>query len=153
MPALFTLKKKKKKGHKTMIEVLNTTAVTVESGQVVPFALTAVKGGCAERHRAGSAQITLTKPGRYLVTYSGNVAVPTGGTAGEIDFAIARGNEAIPGTTMRATPAAVEQYFNTSTQTYVDVYPCCCETITVKNIGAIVALVDNPNLTAVRVCG
>lgn len=67
-----------------MIELVNTTPVTVPVGQSIPFSAVATKGGCAERHRAGSAQITLVKPGRYLITFSGNVAVPTEETVGEV---------------------------------------------------------------------
>lgn len=70
-----------------MIELVNTTPVTVPVGQSIPFSAVATKGGCAERHRAGSAQITLVKPGRYLITFSGNVAVPTGETVGEVALA------------------------------------------------------------------
>lgn len=93
-----------------MIELVNTTPVTVPVGQSIPFSAVATKGGCAERHRAGSAQITLVKPGRYLITFSGNVAVPTGETVGEVALGIARDGEILGGTVMRATPAAVEQY-------------------------------------------
>lgn len=136
-----------------MIELVNTAPVTVPVGQSIPFSIVATKGGCAERHRAGSAQVTLAKPGRYLVTFSGNVAVPTGETAGEVALGIARDGEILGGTVMRATPAAVEQYFNVSSQTYVDVFCGCCENVSVKNAGTIPVLVDNPNITAVRVCG
>lgn len=66
---------------------------------------------------------------------------------------IARDGEILGGTVMRATPAAVEQYFNVSSQTYVDVFCGCCENVSVKNAGTIPVLVDNPNITAVRVCG
>ena len=76
-----------------MIELVNTAPVTVPVGQSIPFSVVATKGGCAERHRAGSAQITLAKPGRYLVTFSGNVAVPTGETVGEVALGIARDGE------------------------------------------------------------
>ena len=100
-----------------MIELVNTAPVTVPVGQSIPFSVVATKGGCAERHRAGSAQITLAKPGRYLVTFSGNVAVPTGETVGEVSLGIARDGEILGGTVMRATPAAVEQYYNVSSQT------------------------------------
>ncbi len=136
-----------------MIELVNTTPVTVPVGQSIPFSAVATKGGCAERHRAGSAQITLVKPGRYLITFSGNVAVPTGETVGEVALGIARDGEILGGTVMRATPAAVEQYFNVSSQTYVDVFCGCCENVSIKNAGTIPVLVDNPNITAVRVCG
>lgn len=87
------------------------------------------------------------------MTFSGNIAVPTGETAGEVSVGIARGGEAIPGTVMRATPAAVDQYFNVSAQTYVDVYCGCCENVSVENTGTIPVDIQDANMTAVRVCG
>lgn len=119
----------------------------------VIYNATAVKGGCAERHRAGSAQVVLTKPGRYLVGFSGNIAIPTGGTAGEISLALTYDGEPIAGSAMRITPAAVEQYGNVSTQHYVDVYCNCCVTVSVQNTSGVAILVESPNITAVRVCG
>lgn len=136
-----------------MIEIISVPIQTVAVGQNVLFSKTAVKGGCAERHRGGSGQVTLTKPGRYLVTFSGNLAVPTGETPGEVSVGIAQAGEIIPGTVMRTTPGAVDQYFNVSAQTYVNVYCNCCETVSVENAGAIPVNVQDANLTGVRVCG
>ncbi len=135
-----------------MIELTNTIPQTVPVGQSVVYNATVVRGGCAERHREGSAQVTLTKPGRYLVSFSGNIAVPTGETVGEVSLAITYDGEILGGSIMRATPAAVEEYFNVSTQHYVDVYCSCCVNVAVQNSGAIPVLVDNPNITVVRVC-
>lgn len=136
-----------------MIELINTAVQTVPIGQSVVYNATAVRGGCAERHRQGSAQVTLTKPGRYLVGFSGNIAVPEGESVGEISLGLTYDGEVLGGTLMRATPAAVEEYFNVSAQSYVVVPACCCVTVTVQNTGATPVLVDNPNITAVRVCG
>lgn len=136
-----------------MIETIGVPIQLVGIRQNVLFPQTAIKGGCAERHRPGSGLITLLKPGRYLVTFSGNIAVPTGQTVGEISVGIARGGEIIPGTIMRVTPAAVNQYFNVSAQTYVDVYCNCCEDISIENNSTIPINVQDANLTAVRVCG
>lgn len=136
-----------------MLEIINVPIQTVNVGQNVLFGQTAVKSGCAERHRGGSGQITLVKPGRYLVTFSGNIAVPTGQTVGEVSLGIAKDGEVLPGTVMRETPAAVEQYANVSAQTYVDVYCGCCATVSVENSGTIPVNVQDANLTAVRVCG
>lgn len=136
-----------------MIEIISAPVQEIATGQNVLFTTTAVKGGCAERHRGGSGMITLLKPGRYLVTFSGNIAVPTGQTVGEVSVGIARGGEVMPGTVMRATPAAVDEYFNVSAQTYVDVYCGCCENISVENNSDIPVNVQDANLTAVRVCG
>lgn len=135
-----------------MIELTNTAVQTVPIGQSVVYNSTAVKGGCAERHREGSAQITLTKPGRYLVAFSGNIAVPTGETVGEISLALTYDGEVLGGSTMRVTPAAVAEYFNVSTQHYVDVYCNCCVNVAVLNTSGIPVLVESPNITAVRVC-
>lgn len=139
-----------------MIELVysGATPQLVPIGQSVVFNTEAVKSGCAERHRSGSAQLTLAKPGRYLVNFNGNIAVPaTGGTVGPISMSLALNGEALNGSVMTVTPAAVSEFFNVSTQHYIDV-PCgCCVTITVQNTGASAVDVDNPNLTAVRVCG
>lgn len=135
-----------------MIELINTAVQTVPIGQSVVYNAVAARGGCAERHREGSAQITLLKPGRYLVTFSGNIAVPTGETVGEISLAMTYDGEVLGGSTMRVTPAAVEEYANVSTQHYVDVYCNCCVNVAIQNTSGIPVLVDNPNITAVRVC-
>lgn len=139
-----------------MIELIQTQVVTVPVGQSVPFDQTVAKGGCAEYHRTGSANIRLLKPGRYLVTFSGNIAVPTGETVGEVSLGIAA-DGILAGSIMRATPAAVEEYFNVSTQHYVDVPVCCgntcCVDVSVQNTSDIPVLVDNANITAVRVNG
>lgn len=139
-----------------MIELIQTLEVTVPVGQSITFDNTVVKSGCAEYHRDGSAVVRLLKPGRYLVTFSGNVAVPTGETVGEVALALTADGGTLAGAVMRATPAAVEEFFNVSTQHYVDV-PICCgsvgvASVSVENIGTIPVLVDNANITAVRVC-
>lgn len=140
-----------------MIELSYTegTAQTVESGNNVVFNTVIEKCGCAEYHRRGSGQIKLTKPGRYLVTFSGNLAAVT--TATEVDLALTQDGDIIDHTTMLVTPAAVENYFNVSTQTYIDVPMCCgntcCVDVAVENISTQSVLVINPNITAIRVNG
>ena len=137
-----------------MIELTNTAVQTVPVGQSVVYNNAAVRSTCGrERHRAGSAFITLLPPGRYLVTFSGNIAVPTGETVGEISLGITQDGEVLGGSLMRVTPAAVEEYFNVSTQHYVDTYCNCCVNVGVQNTSDIPILVDNPNITVVRVCG
>lgn len=134
-----------------MIELINTAVQTVPVGQSVVYNSTAVKSG-RERHREGSAFVTLLPPGRYLVTFSGNIAVPTGETVGEISLGIAQDGETLGGSIMRVTPAAVEEYFNVSSKHYVDTYCQCCVNVGVQNTSDIPVLVDNPNITVVRVC-
>ena len=137
-----------------MIELINTAVQTVETGQTVVYNSAAVQSACGrERHRAGSGFVTLLPPGRYLISFSGNIAIPTGGTVGEISLGITQDGEVLSGSLMRVTPAAVEEYFNVSTKHYVDTYCNCCVNVGVQNTSGIPILVDNPNLTAVRVCG
>ena len=136
-----------------MIELINTAVQTVPVGQSVVYNAVAVHSACGrERHREGSAFVTLIPPGRYLVTFSGNIAVPTGETVEEISLGITQNGEVLGGSLMRATPAAVEEYFNVSSQHYVDTYCSCCVDVGVRNTSDIPVLVDNPNITVVRVC-
>lgn len=139
-----------------MIEVVNMGIITVPVGQDVTFNDKAVKSGCAEYFREGGSVVRLIRPGRYLVTFSGNIAVPTGETVGEVSLGLAVDGGIASGTIMRATPAAVEEYFNVSKQHYVDV-PQCCGTVgianvSVRNTADIPVSVDNANMTVVRVC-
>lgn len=139
-----------------MIELIQTGVVTVPINQSIPFNEVAAKGGCAEFYRSGSSNIRLVKPGRYLVTFSGNIAVPTGETVGEVSLGIIADGGILSGSIMRVTPAAVEEYFNVSTQHYVDFPECCgnvcCVNVAIQNTTDIPVLVDNANITAVRVC-
>ena len=138
-----------------MIELIQSEIITVPVGQDVTYNITAVKSGCAEYHREGSAVVRLLKPGRYLITFSANIAVPTGETAGEVSLGIVADGGTLSGSVMRVTPAAVEEYFNVSSQHFVDVPVCCgmvgSVSVAVRNTGDIPVLVDNANLTAVRV--
>jgi len=91
-------------------------------------------------HRPGSGILTLrgTNWGcqpfaRYRVSYDGNIAVPTGGTVGEIQLALAIDGEIVPTSISAATPAAVDNYWNVSGFAIIDVPSCCCYTVSVEN--------------------
>lgn len=73
---------------------------------------------------------------RYQVTFNGNIAIPTGGTAGAIAVAIAVNGE--PRLTSRAiiTPAAVEQYGNVTSTAIITVPKCCCFSLSVETVPA-----------------
>lgn len=134
-----------------MIELTNSIEQTVNIDDRVLFDRVIVHSGCAERHRDGSGAVTLTKPGKYKVTFSGNIAVPTGGTLDEVSLALTVDGDVLSGTVMRATPAAVTEFFNVATDRIVDVYCGTSVTIAVENYGEVAVLVDNPNLLVVRV--
>lgn len=100
--------------------------------------------GCNRRyvlHRPGSGILTIrgivNNPcagfARYRVAFDGNIAVPEGGTAGEIQLAIAIDGEIVPTSIAAATPTAVNAYWNVSGFAIIDVPTGCCYTISVEN--------------------
>lgn len=132
-----------------MAEFITPIPQTVDANANVLFSETVVEPCCKVRHREGSGIFTL-KGGRYLVSFNGNIAVPTGGTAGAISLALALNGEPVQGTVMTVTPATVNQYFNVSAFAYVDV-PCnCCYSLSVQNINAAAILVDDANLVTIK---
>ena len=107
-------------------------------------------------HRTGSGIVrvsgnTTQCKARYLVSFSGNVQIPTGGAVGEISLAISIDGEPLASTLMITTPTATGTLFNVSSQAYIDV-PCgCCSTVGVKNTSTQAIEVQNSNLIVVRV--
>lgn len=69
----------------------------------------------------------------YEVKWSGNIAVPTGGTVGEIQLALAVEGQIIPLTIAAATPAAVEQFWHVSGIKTIRVDFGCCPAVSVVN--------------------
>jgi len=87
---------------------------------------------------------------KYLLSFNGNIAIPEGGTAGEIAIAFTIDGEPEYTAIAKVTPAAVEQYFNVSVSKNI-VLPngCCCENVAVENVSSTnqTILVDNLNVT------
>ena len=139
-----------------MAEYTAVAAQTVATNQNVLLTETAVNGTKCISHRTGSGIVTLRGIGtqcraRFLVEFGGNIAIPTGGTVGPIQLAIAINGEPLASTTMIVTPAAVENYFNVSAAVYVDVPAGCCVTVSARNISTQSVLVQNANLIVNRV--
>lgn len=92
-------------------------------------------------HRHGSGILTLrgivnnpcAKFARYKVAYDGNIAVPEGGTPGEIQLALAIGGEVVATSTAAATPTAADAYWNVAGFAIIDVPAGCCYTVAVEN--------------------
>ena len=138
------------------MEITANALQTVEANQNVQFTETPVCGSCSILHRSGSGLVTLRGitnqcRARFKAFFSGNVAVPTGGTVEAISLAIAINGEAIASTTMIATPAAVEEFSNVASAVYIDVPAECCVTISVRNISTQAIEVQNANLIVERV--
>lgn len=70
---------------------------------------------------------------QYNVHYSGNISIPEGGTAGEIQLALSVDGYVRPLTIAAATPAAAEEYWHVSGEATIDVPVGCCPTVTVVN--------------------
>lgn len=139
-----------------MAEFTANANQTVAPGAAVLFDSTAIVPNRSVYHRDGSAIFTLRgltyQPfARFKVVVGGNVAVPTGGTAGPITFAIAISGEPDENTTMQVTPAAVGEYFNISRETYINVPGGCCTQISLENTTATEADIKNVNLIIERV--
>lgn len=114
-------------------------------------------------HREGSGVVTLSgktnnngccccnrQGAKYLISFNGNIAVPEGGTAGEIALAFTIDGETEYTTIAKSTPTAEGAYFSVSASKNI-VLPrgCCCENIAVENVSSTdqTILVDNLNVT------
>lgn len=139
-----------------MAEYIATALQTVEENQNILFTDTTACGNSSIIHTNGSGLITVRGitnqwRARFKVTFGGNIAIPTDGTVEEISVAIAINGETIPETIMRVTPAAVEEFFNVSRSTYINIPAGCCAQISVKNTSTQAIDVQNANLIIERV--
>ena len=137
------------------MEIIANAVQTVPANQNVYFTDTVICGNCSISHRDDSGLVTLRGVtnqcrARFMVTFGGNVAIPTGGTAAPISIAITIDGEPVPATTMIVTPAAVDNYFNVNATVFVDVPRGCCNTISVQNLTDVPILVQNANLIITR---
>lgn len=104
---------------------------------------------------------------RYQVTFNGNIAVPSTGTAGPISIALALDGEPILTSRAIVTPAAVaadppttDNFFNVTSTAIITVPRGCCFNVSVENTSesatpattpAPAILVQNANLTVTRI--
>lgn len=86
----------------------------------------------------------------YLVDFGANIAIPTGGTVGEISVAFSIDGGTDAASVMRVTPAAVEEYFNVSRSKEVDIFGGCCQTVTIRNTSDQPILVQEATLRITR---
>ena len=143
------------------MEIIANDVQLVGVNQNILFTDTVVKGNKWISHRTGSGLITLKglkgcdccQPrARYLVTFSGNIALPTTGTVpDEISVTIAIDGEPVQATRMRFGAGAVDYYYNVSASTYSEAPNGCCAKVSVENTSDQAINVQNANLIAVRV--
>lgn len=138
-----------------MAEYTNAYVQSVAPNANVVFTEEPVSGKGCIVHREGSGLITLrgmTNQCRALfrATFGGNIAIPTGGTVGEISIAIAIDGEPVPSATATVTPAAVANFFNVFSSVFIEVPKGCCVTVSVRNINTQAIEVENANIIVER---
>lgn len=139
------------------MEITANAVQTVTSNNDVLFTSTPVSGNCSTVHREGSGIIKLRGlsttqcRARFRVSFTGNIALPADGARGPISLAISVDGEPLASTIMTVTPAAVSQFFNVASASYIDVPTGCCSAISVKNVSSVSIEVRNANLIVERV--
>lgn len=103
---------------------------------------------------------------RYQVTFTGNIAIPDGGTVGPISIALAIDGEPVltsraivPPAATATDPPTAENFFNVTSTAIITVPKGCCFTVAVENTStpavaggtAPAVLVQNANLTVTRI--
>ena len=115
-----------------------------------------VCGNCSILTREGSGLVTLRGltqtqcRARFLASFSGNIAIPEDGTVEAISLALAINGEPVQTTMMIVTPAAAEDFFNVSSQVYIDVPAGCCSQLSVQNTSTQAIDVQHANLIVTR---
>lgn len=138
------------------MEITAVALQTVNPNQNILFTDVAVPGCASIIYRSGSGQVTLRGltsqcRARFRVTFSGNIGLPSTGTAAPITTAIAINGEPIASSEMISTPAAVSEFNNVASAVYLDVPAGCCLTASVKNTGTAAIDIQNANLIIERV--
>lgn len=155
-----------------MAEYLRNDVQTVNPNQPV---LLTTSIGCPHGyvyHRPESGIITLRGItnncfARYMVTFNGNLGIPSTGTPGAISVALALDGEPILTSRAIVTPADVaedpvtqENFFNVTSTAIITVPKGCCVNVSVENTSesddpattpAPQILVQNANLTVSRI--
>lgn len=138
------------------MELIANALQTVEEGANVQFTDESVCGCNSILHRSGSGLVTLRGitaqcRARFRVFFSGNIAIPTGGTVGPISMALSINGESVASTLMIQTPSAVAEFANIASGVFIDVPAGCCLTVAVKNTSNQAIDVQNANLIIERV--
>lgn len=110
-------------------------------------------------HENGSSVVTLrgivnnrcADRARYLVEFTGNIAIPEGGTVAPISVAIAKVGEAQLASQAISTPAAAEQFNNVTSRYIIDVPRGGYSYISIENTSAEAITVANAVLTIDRI--
>lgn len=94
---------------------------------------------------------------RYQVTFNGNIAIPTGGTAAPIAVSLSIDGEPLQTSRAIVTPTVADAYFNVTSTAFITVPKGCCFSLAVENVSpagadapAPAINVQNANLVVTR---
>ena len=92
-------------------------------------------------HEDGTGVFTLTGKTygcsvRYKVSFTGNIAIPEGGTVTPIALAISSDGETRPYSISIFTPAAVDEFGNVKSEAIITVPRGCCKSMAVRYVDA-----------------
>lgn len=90
---------------------------------------------------------------RYRVTYTGNIAVPTGGTVAPIAVAIALNGEQRMASRAIMTPAAVDEYGNVTSTAIITVPRGCCFSVSVRYVSGVTDGTTTPPVSINQING
>jgi len=90
---------------------------------------------------------------RYRVTYTGNIAVPTGGTVAPIAVAIALNGEQRMASRAITTPAAVDEYGNVTSTAIITVPRGCCFSVSVRYVSGVTDGTTTPPVSINQING
>lgn len=140
---------------------INNDAQTVADNGSVVFDTTVIRDTSGNvRHSDGTSTFLLSGgPNRrrtcccqgdpckqYPVNFGANIAIPTGGTVGQISLAIAVNGAVVPASTMIVTPAAVGEFFNVSREMPVAIFCGCCQSVSIVNTSGQPITVQNATI-------
>lgn len=90
---------------------------------------------------------------RYRVTYTGNIAIPTGGTVAPIAVAIALNGEQRMASRAIITPAAVDEYGNVTSTAIITVPRGCCFSVSVRYVSGVTDGTTTPPVSINQING
>ena len=124
--------------------VFNTVVSNDDVGHVDETGSFILSGGAKRPQRCNCCNKQTCK--RYSVSFGANIAVPEGETPGPISVAILVSGGAVPASSMMAPAAAVDEYYNVSTDILVPIVCGCCQSVTITNTSTIPINMQNASV-------
>lgn len=131
-----------------MISAVNVPSQSIDVNAPIPFSSNRFVTGCSARHEQGSAIFTLTKPGIYLVTFTGTVSTTEAGT---VVLNVNANGENVPSGQINV-PTAAGSLYSVSITVPIVVYPCGSVPVSIVNASTVAVNVQDANIFVERKC-